>query len=89
MFQAGDATHHIVAKLAPEADSARVILQRFGIDIHDAVNGVFLRKVEHQHLHNKKYYEAVNTALASAKSKSEVEQILQSIAQRLKSGTFP
>jgi hypothetical protein len=89
VFQTGDATHHIVAKLAKPADPARVILQRFGIDIHDATNGVFLRKVEHDDLHTKEYYQAVNKALAGAKSKAEAEQILQSIAQRLQSGTFP
>jgi A nuclease family of the HNH/ENDO VII superfamily with conserved AHH len=89
VFQTGDATHHIVAKLARDADPARVILRRFGIDIHDAANGVFLRKVEHDRLHTKEYYQAVNKALAGAKSKAEAQQILQSIAQRLQSGTFP
>lgn len=89
VFQKGYATHHIVAKLASEADPARIILRRLGIDIHDATNGVFLRDIEHQHLHNKQYYEAVNKALAGATSKAEAEQILRSIGQRLKSGTFP
>jgi hypothetical protein len=44
---------------------------------------------KHNFLHNKQYYEAVNKAFAAAKSKAEAEQILQSIGERLKSGTFP
>jgi hypothetical protein len=87
--QTGEATHHIVAKLAKPADPARITLKRLGIDINDAVNGVFMPGAEHSHLHNQKYYEAVNKALADSTSKAKAEQILQSIAKRLQSGMFP
>ena len=87
--QAGHDAHHIVAKNARPADPAYLKLQELGIGINDAANGVFLERAKHQHLHDKQYYEAVNRALAGAKSKAEAEQILRSIAQRLQSGTFP
>jgi hypothetical protein len=87
--RAGDEAHHIVAKKATAADPARITLQKFGIGLHDAANGVFLPRPKHRRLHGNEYYEAVNKALARAKSKAEAEQILQSIAQGLQSGTFP
>jgi hypothetical protein len=87
--EVGEVAHHIVAKKALLADPARAILERFGIDIHDSANGVFLQSEDHNHLHTTEYYEAVNEALAGAKSRAEVEQILESIRQRTKSGTFP
>ena len=58
-----------------------------GID--DEVNGVFLPAEKHNNLHNYKYYDAIDEALAGAKSKDEAEQILRSIGEHLKSGTFP
>lgn len=36
------AAHHIVAEHAVEAMDTRAILRKFGIDIDDAINGVFL-----------------------------------------------
>lgn len=37
-----NAAHHIVAGNSPKASEARAIMQKFGIDINDASNGVFL-----------------------------------------------
>jgi hypothetical protein len=85
----GDAAHHIVAAKALRADPARQVLDRFGIGFHDAVNGVFLPEALHNPLHKNLYYDAVNEALARATTRSEAEQILRSIARRLKAWTLP
>lgn len=82
-------THHVVASRALRADPARKILQRFGIGFDDSVNGAFLPKAQHEHLHTNAYYDAVNKALAGATTKAEVEAGLRSIARQLESGTFP
>lgn len=82
-------THHIVASLAQRADPARKILRRFSIDLDDPANGVFLPRTQHRELHTNPYYDAVNEALAGAKTKSEAIQLLRSIAHRLGEGRFP
>lgn len=82
-------THHIVAQQAQRADPARKILQRFGIGLDDSKNGIFLPRQQHQALHSKTYYDAVNDALAGATTKAEAEEILRSIARQLEAGTFP
>ncbi len=73
MRPAGAATHHIVAGGAEAAAPARAVLQRFGIGINDAVNGVFLPASRaapnaagaavHSTVHTRAYYQAVNEAL--------------------------
>jgi A nuclease family of the HNH/ENDO VII superfamily with conserved AHH len=85
----GSAAHHIVAGSAPGAAAARAILQRLGIGINDAANGVFLQGAEHAGIHTTEYYNTVNQALAGATTKAQAEQILQSIASGLQNGTFP
>lgn len=85
----GFEAHHIVAVLAKPADPARKTLERLGIDINEAANGVFLPRKQHYILHNLEYYAATNKALAAAKTKNEAEQILRSIADGLSAGTFP
>jgi hypothetical protein len=87
--KAGDAAHHIVAGSAPGAAEARATLQGLGIGLDDAANGVFLQSAEHASVHTAEYYAAVNRALAAVKKRAEAERVLQSIAQGLKSGTFP
>lgn len=85
----GFVTHHIVAKGALLAAPARAILERLGVDIDDAVNGVFLPKAEHYSLHSNAYYISINNALAQAKTKAQAEQILRSIARKLEEGKLP
>jgi len=41
---------------------AREALQRLGIDLDDAINGVALPKEFHQGLHTRRYYENINKA---------------------------
>ncbi|HGJ66212.1 TPA: hypothetical protein ENS27_12665 [bacterium] len=62
-----------------------MILAKFGIDINDAVNGVFLDKSFHAKLHTKEYYKMVERLLKEAKTKEEAIKILQQIAENLKS----
>ena len=91
-----NAAHHIVAGNAPRADKARFILRKYGIDINDASNGVFLPTVKgvseatyHHSMHTRTYYDAVNEILRNANSREEVIYYLNYIAERLKNGTFP
>ena len=86
---AESAAHHIVAGSAQGAAAARATLQRLGIGINDAANGVFLRGAEHAGVHTAEYYGAVNRALAGATTRAEAERILQSIGRGLESGSFP
>jgi hypothetical protein len=82
-------THHMVAGKKKEADSARSILERFGIGINDAENGVFLPSKQHDPLHTRQYYDAINRALEPAQSREDAIRILGAIKRRLKSRKFP
>ncbi len=79
----GSVAHHIVAGKSRMADPAREALERFGIGINDAENGVFLAKRFHEGLHTNAYYETVNKALASATSRDQAIEALRAIAKRL------
>lgn len=90
-----NAAHHIVAGSSKKAAEARAILLNYGVDINDAVNGVFLPTVKsaseaayHPSLHTKAYYEKVTELLSSAQSKEDVIEILSDIAEQLQKGTF-
>jgi len=80
------AAHHIVAKAAKAAKPARDILAKFGININDKANGVFLSTAFHQSMHTNAYYEAVNAALQAAASggKQAVLDALGAIAAGLR-----
>ena len=90
------AAHHIVAGVAPAAQTARDILDHFGIDINSAANGVFLPASSkspnptgaavHSTLHTGEYYTTVNNMLSQATSAEDAIAILQAIASDLKSG---
>ena len=92
----GHAAHHIVAKKAPGAADARQILEKFGIGLDDAVNGVFLPAsssaasgaANHTSLHTAAYYRAVNYALSQATSRADALGILAGIANKLQNGGF-
>ncbi len=86
---ADSAAHHIVAGAAPAAEVARKILAKYGIDIDSAANGVFLSSSQHASLHTAAYYDAVNAALSGVTTKAGAEQVLQNIANKLSSGSFP
>ena len=90
------AAHHIVAGTAEAASEVRGILIKYGVNINDAVNGVFLPSIRcvdtamyHCDLHTGVYYSAVNELLRSASSRNEVIEILGYIRNELLNGTFP
>ncbi len=89
---AGYETHHIVPSGSnyKSAVEARKILERFGIDINDAGNGVFLPKHIHDGLaNNHRYMNAVFEDLQKATSKDEAIEILQRMGQQLLDGIYP
>ncbi len=91
------AAHHVVAGTDPRAAQARAILQREGIDINEAANGVFLPKntkyaappaQTHSTAHTNRYYDEVNLALSRA-APGTVRDVLADIERQLLNGTFP
>jgi RHS repeat-associated protein len=92
------AAHHIVAGSDARAAEARAVLQREGVGINHADNGVFLPKNTsvpnpsgaqvHSTVHTNVYYNAVNAALRSA-SAGTVRDVLVDIANQLLGGGFP
>lgn len=90
-----NAAHHIVAGSSPKAAEARAILQRYGIDINDSANGVFLPTVRdvaegayHPSLHTNAYYDKINKLLGGATCKEDVLDILEFVSNELSSGSF-
>jgi hypothetical protein len=93
---AGSAAHHIVAGNARAASQARGVLQRFGIGVNDAANGVFLPASRaapnaagaavHSTVHTNAYYQTVNQMLGAATTRAEAEAALGAIRQSLLSG---
>ncbi|MFB9201104.1 polymorphic toxin-type HINT domain-containing protein [Nonomuraea spiralis] len=94
--QSGEAAHHIVAGTDKRADPARKILDRFGIDINDAANGVWLPggskkpnpggAIPHSRVHTNSYYDSVNDALGMAQTKDEAMDILGQLRRELRDG---
>jgi len=94
------AGHHIVAHGDQRAVNIRSILQREGIDIDEAANGVFLPRSSkfadqmpelgppHSRIHTDNYYSALETRLGSV-APGEVRDELQRIAVELVTGDFP
>ena len=83
------AAHHVVAFGAAKAAPARDILERYGIDINSADNGVFLGSQQHGGLHTGTYYDEVNARLSGVNSRQEVLEVLKDISTGLQNGTFP
>jgi hypothetical protein len=95
----GEFCHHIVAHGDARAKAALAILDKFGIGVDEAVNGVFLPgfksspnplgKVVHGNVHTDAYYKAVNKMLGKATSPEHARQILKLIAENLEKGIVP
>lgn len=95
----GEFAHHIVAHGDQRAERALKILRKYGVDVDDWVNGVYLPgfktkpnprgKIVHGNLHTDAYYEAVNIALERAQSKADVIKELRIIAFKLEHGVMP
>jgi len=95
----GEFAHHIVAHGDMRAQRALNVLKKFGIQVDEAVNGVFLPgyktspnpfgKVVHGNLHTNAYYIAVNQSLEAATTSAEAIQTLRAIAWKLEHGLMP
>jgi hypothetical protein len=95
----GYEAHHIVAGNHTRADPGRKILQKFGININDPANGVFLPATDktinidgeaiHRPLHTYEYMDAVNEALKDAKTKEQAIATLELIGRALRAGGYP
>ena len=66
-----------------KAAQAREALQRFGIDLDDAINGVALPKEFHQGLHTDDYYKAINEASKQWTTAEEAMKGLEDIRNDL------
>jgi RHS repeat-associated protein len=96
MARPGDQAHHIVALRAEAAAPAREVLRKFGVELNEAANGVFLpsksipgvNTAVHSGGHPRAYYEYVNDALASAQSRQDVLEILREIRRGLSTGSI-
>jgi hypothetical protein len=96
---ANTAAHHMVASTSPKAASARAQLQSFGIDIHDADNGVYLPRgiasanplglAVHSQVHKNFYYDTVNGMMSWARNANEAQDVLGYIRTQLQSGPWP
>lgn len=95
--QAGEAAHHIVAQGAKAAEPARQALARVGVQVNEAVNGVYLpatrnalsSAANHLTLLTQQYYRAVNDAVANVQTRQEAVEVLQSIRSALQNNSFP
>jgi hypothetical protein len=93
---AGTAAHHIVPTSAAGGEKARQKLASLGIDLNDAVNGVFLPANKsvanptgaavHSTLHTTKYYQKVAKIIENAETKEEAEAALNMIRNSLLNG---
>ncbi len=90
-----NAAHHIVAGTSQRALVARNKLKTLGININEAVNGVFLPTIKdvssatyHPAMHTNVYYDKVNDLLEGVTEKQDAIDILKYISEQLKAGTF-
>jgi hypothetical protein len=96
--EAGKSLHHIVAWDDRRAKGARELLDKFKINIDEAINGVFLPAtlkspnpkgaMVHSTLHTDDYYLTVERYLQKAKSRDDAIRRLTKIRETLLDGTF-
>lgn len=93
------AAHHMVASTSPKAAAARQQLSKFGIDINDADNGVFLPRGSasvnpsgasvHSRIHTNDYYSYVNDMIGGARNAGEARDVLGYLRSQLQGGYWP
>ncbi len=91
--------HHIVAGNSPKAASARAQLDKFGIGVNDAENGVWLPRSSsspnpnglsvHSKVHTNEYYAYVNDLMSGARNKSEALDVIDHVRRQLLGGHWP
>jgi hypothetical protein len=87
----GMAAHHIVHSTHsyPAAQQSRAILAQHGVDINEAVNGVWVSVSQNSRYNSHNYMDSVLKELRAATSKSDVLDILQDIRMRIGGNAFP
>jgi RHS repeat-associated protein len=90
------AAHHIVAIGDERAAVARALLEKAGVHIDEAANGVFLPRfrkfvedagnIAHSELHTDKYYEEITSRLRNSQN---IRETLVQIRNEILAGTFP
>jgi YD repeat-containing protein len=84
--------HHIVAVAHPRAQTSRDILASasVGIDVNDAVNGMFVPCDRHGRLHTYAYYDKVRDRLLAVnpRNRATISAALTQIRLEIASGTF-
>jgi hypothetical protein len=65
-YRSSRETHHIVAKMAHNAQQAKNILAKVGIGINSSLNLVSLKTGLHRRLHTNAYYGWANSVIISA-----------------------
>ncbi|KAA3606475.1 MAG: hypothetical protein DWQ01_17600 [Planctomycetota bacterium] len=78
----------LLPKVQKELRRQEQCLDKFGIDVNEAANGVFLPAETHRRLHTNGYYNSVNEWLRAAKSRDEALAALAAIREALQSGNF-
>ena len=91
--------HHIVARTDDEAQRARDVLDRFGIDVNGTENSALLPKnavvavdyggKSHANIHDTTYYQDVNTRLENLTSREQVLAELQQLREELETPGLP
>ncbi|MFF8827845.1 AHH domain-containing protein [Streptomyces sp. NPDC015131] len=91
--------HHIVAGNSPKAAPARAQLDRFGIGVNDAENGVGLPRSSsspnphglsvHSKIHTNEYYACVNNLMSGARNRREALDVMDHVRRQLQGGHWP
>jgi len=87
----GEEAHHIVAQKANAASESRLILEKYGIDIHGSENGVWLPgnknvsnpvgKSIHRPLHTTNYYANISNRIRQADESGGKRVVLKELAK--------
>lgn len=82
------AAHHIIPATDKDSQIARDILKKYGIDINDPINGVYLptakniattQGIEHNGRHPQSYSNKINNLISLADNKGGVTEILKTL----------
>ncbi|PWF45023.1 hypothetical protein C7C56_018640 [Massilia glaciei] len=84
----GHASHHIVAEGAALAAGSRAILNKHGMNIDSAFNGMNMNMRYHNRLHSPVYHASVERALTGSVSYTDVAKRLSVIRAQIIIGVF-
>ena len=89
--ESGESAHHIVAvgDMRNSPVLSRKILEKWGMDINDAFNGVILNQLYHARLHSTLYHDTVYASIAGSTSYADLALRLSVIRTAIVNGAFP